>query len=673
MNETAALRRDGFAPIGAYGVIGDGRSGALVATDGAIDWWAMPGMGSPPVFAAVLDPGTGGAFTLEPAVPYRVSRRYLPDTNVLETTFSTDGGLVRVVDALNRDGDGLLAWTELAREVRAGTGEVPMRWRVAPGDRFRRVRPWAWEHRGTPLLRVGDQMIAVIAEDAGEPHVSRSDVSGEFVARPGRDALLALAATDNEPVVVPPAGRVRERLRATEAAWRRWSGTVRYRGPDRDLVVRSALVLKLLTYEPTGALLAALTTSLPERIGGQRNFDYRYGWIRDTSFALDALIQLGLERDAHRTLSWLLSAISGTAPDIRPFYGLRGQVPTELAKLTVPGYRGSRPAHEGNKAVSQPQWGNYGDMLDSVWLAVDRDATILDPATARMLELMADRVCDIWARPDSGIWELGRRRHYTISKMACWVTLDRMVRLAERGQVAARDTGRWQAEAAAIRKWVDERCWSAAQHSYTFYAGSDDLDASVLLAGRMGFLAADDPRFGQTIDAIRRELGDGPLLYRYTGSRQEEGAFLACSFWLVDAMARAGRQDEADEVWKGLIARANDLGLLSEEIDAGSGELLGNIPQALSHLALLMAAHQLAAVRDDEETGDDGAHSPEASHLRGEPAAGGLSGWWCLLSWRARASSSVRSRWADFSASTIREACGSAPQRACTAQPGAPR
>jgi GH15 family glucan-1,4-alpha-glucosidase len=596
-----AARHDGFVPIGAYGVLGDGRSGALVATDGAIDWWAVPAMDSPPVFAAVLDPEAGGAFSLEPAVPYRVTRRYLPDTNVLETTFSTDGGLVRVVDALNRDRDGLLAWTELAREVRAETGEVPMRWRVAPGDRFGRVRPWAWEHRGTPLLRVGDQMIAVIAEDAGEPRIGRSRVSGEFLARPGRDALLALATTDREPVVVPPAGRVRERLRATEAAWRRWSGSVRYRGPDRDLVVRSALVLKLLTYEPTGALLAALTTSLPERVGGQRNFDYRYGWIRDTSFALDALIGLGLGRDAHRTLSWVLSAVSGTAPDIRPFYGLRGHVPAQMADLPVPGYRDSRPAHAGNQAVGQPQWGNYGDMLDSVWLAVDRGSTVLDPQTARMLELMADRVCDLWGRPDSGIWELGDRRHYTISKMACWVTLDRMIRLAECGQVAARDTGRWQAEAAAIREWIDEHCWSAAKLSYSFYAGSDDLDASVLLAGRMGFLAADDPRFGQTIDAIRHELGDGPLLYRYTGSRAQEGAFVACSFWLVDAMARAGRQHEAEEIWKGLTTRSNDLGLLSEEFDPARGELLGNVPQALSHLALVMAARQLARVRPGEE------------------------------------------------------------------------
>jgi GH15 family glucan-1,4-alpha-glucosidase len=232
-------------------------------------------------------------------------------------------------------------------------------------------------------------------------------------------------------------------------------------------------------------------------------------------------------------------------------------------------------------------------MLESVWLVAGRGLAALDPGTARTLERVADRVCDVWAQPDSGIWELGTRRHYTISKMACWVALDRLVRLADRGQLSARDAGRRRAEAAAIRSWVDEHCWSQARGSYSFYAGSDDLDAAVLLADRMGFVPGDDPRFAQTIDAIRGELADGPLLYRYTGSRQQEGAFLACSFWLVDALARAGRREEAREVWAGTIAHASDLGLLSEEIDPASGELLGNMPQALSHLALLMAAAQL--------------------------------------------------------------------------------
>ena len=589
------MRRDGFAPVGAYGLLGDGRSAALVAADGSVDWWAVPSMDAPPVFAALLDPEGGGAFTLEPAVPYQAERRYLPGTNVLETTFRTGGGVVRVVDALNRDVDGLLAWTELAREVRGGAGEVPMRWRVAPGDRFGRARPWAWRHDGRPLLRLQDQTIAVVADQAGEPRTGRAEVCGEFVACAGTDALLALTVGDGGPVPVPEASQVRTRLRATESAWRRWSDTVAYHGPDRDLVVRSALVLKLLTYAPTGGLLAAATTSLPERIGGKRNFDYRYGWVRDTSFALDTLIRLELQHDAHGTLSWLLGAVSGTAPDIRPFYGLRGDVPAEGGELPVRGYRDSRPAHEGNKAVSQRQWGNFGDMLQLVWLAASRGLVVLDPATARMLETVADRVCDVWQKPDAGIWELGTRRHYTFSKMACWVALDRAARLAGCGQLPTGNVARWRSEAAAVRDWIEAHCWSSARGSYSFYAGSDELDAAVLLAARMGYVDGDDQRFGQTIDAVRGELADGALVYRYTGAREQEGAFLACSFWLADALARAGRGSEARRVFREAAARRSDLGLLSEEIDPASGELLGNMPQALSHLALLMAACELAA------------------------------------------------------------------------------
>lgn len=385
------------------------------------------------------------------------------------------------------------------------------------------------------------------------------------------------------------------RLRAIEASWRRWSETVAYHGPDRDLVVRSALVLKLLTYVPTRGLLAAATTSLPERIGGERNFDYRYGWVRDTSFALDTLIRLGLQHDAHGTLCWLLRAVSGTAPDIKPFYGLRGDVPAEGGELSVRGYRDSRPARDGNKAVSQSQWGNFGDLLRVVWLAVGHGLAVLDPATAQMLEQVADRVCDLWANPDAGIWELGTLRHYTISKMSCWVALDRAVRLAEDGQLPTGNIDRWRAEAATVRDWIEARCWSEVRRSYSFYAGSDELDAAVLLAARMGYTPARGPRFGQTIDAIRGELADGALLYRYTGSRQQEGAFLACSFWLADALALAGRGTEARRVFRDAAARRGDLGLLSEEIDPASGELLGNMPQALSHLALLMAACELAA------------------------------------------------------------------------------
>jgi GH15 family glucan-1,4-alpha-glucosidase len=592
MNSSLA-RADGFAPIESYGVIGDGESAALVARDGAIDWWAAPAMDSPPLFAAVLDPSDGGCFTLEPAVPYEVERRYLPGTNVLETTFRTRDGSVRVIDSLNQSASGRLPWAELARDIRSEGGRVPMCWRVAAGTLFHRVRPWA-RLRDVPMLHAGDLMVAIVADGAGQPQAGLGQFCGEFVAQPGRDALLALVAADHAPLVVPSAADVRGRREATEEAWRTWYRNVPYQGEDRELVLRSALALKLLTYVPTGAMAAAATTSLPERIGGDRNYDYRYGWIRDTSFVLDSFIQLGLTQEVQGTLAWMLRCISATAPDIHPFYGLRGHVPDEETGLRLRGYRDSGPARSGNRAVGQPQWGCYGDLIECVWLAVDRAGAHLDPASADLLDRLGNRVCDVWAEPDCGIWELDERRQNTFSKAGCWVALDRLIRLAEqRGQVSDRDADRWKAEKKAIHEWIDRHCWSDAKGSYVGHAGSDQLDASVLLLARTGFIDGRDPRFTQTIEAIRGELASGPLLYRFSGACEIEGAFVACSFWLIDALVRNGQVGEARKLWHDLTAYASDLGLFAEEIDPATGAFLGNLPQGLSHLALLNAAAML--------------------------------------------------------------------------------
>ncbi|MBV9855934.1 MAG: glycoside hydrolase family 15 protein [Streptosporangiaceae bacterium] len=587
-----AVRDAGFVPIEDYGVIGDGQSAALVACDGSVDWWTAPAMDSPPLFAAVLDPAAGGRFTLEPAVPYQASRRYLPHTNVLETTFSTRDGAVRVIDSVNQGVNGLLAWPELSREIQPQHGEVPMRWRVAPGSRFDTARARA-RHGDVPLLHCGELMAALVVEHAGEPRPGPGEFSGEFVARPGTNALLALVLDDRGPVVVPSPGTVRRRRELTESAWRTWCDTIPYDGPDRELVERSALALKLLTYAPTGAMAAAATTSLPERIGGDRNYDYRYCWIRDTSFVLESFIQLGLMQEVQATLTWMLNAIAPTAPEIHPFYTLHGSAAEDGDELSLRGYRDSAPVRHGNSAVDQPQWGNYGDLLECVWLAVDRSGTQLDADSGQLLSGLADRVCEIWTEPDCGIWELETRRHNTFSKVGCWVTLDRILRLADRGQVPARGRDRWQRERAAIRDWIDRKCWSQAKRAYTAWAGSDEPDAALLLLARTGFIEGRDPRFGRTVDAIRSELAEGPLLYRDTMLRKQEGAFVACSFWLVDALVRNGRPAEATEVWRGITAHASELGLFSEEIDPATGAFLGNVPQGLSHLSLISAACQL--------------------------------------------------------------------------------
>jgi GH15 family glucan-1,4-alpha-glucosidase len=582
-------RAEEFAAIESYALIGDGESVALVSRDGCIDWWAAPAMDSPPVFAAILDPACGGRFALEPAVPYEVTRRYLPGTNVLETTFSTGDGTVRVIDSLNQGANGPLPWAELARDIRPDSGAVPMRWRVTGGTLFHRMRPWA-RMRDVPLLHAGDLMVALVAERAGRPKVGLGEFSGEFTAEAGQNALLTLIAADHAPLVVPVAAEVRARREASEQAWRKWCDTVPYRGGDRDLVLRSVLALKLLTYAPTGAMAAAATSSLPERIGGDRNYDYRYGWIRDTSFVLDSFIQLGLTQEVQGTLAWMLSCISATAPEIHPFYGLRGHAPDSETELRLRGYRDSCPARDGNRAVGQPQWGCYGDLLECVWLAVDRAGAHLDPASADLLDQLGNRVCDIWTEPDCGIWELDERQHNTFSKAGCWVALDRLIRLADVSQVSDRDVDRWKAEQAAIREWIERHCWSDAKQTYVGHAGSDELDASLLLLARTGFLRGRDRRFTRTIRAIRAELAEGPLLYRFSGAQEFEGAFVACSFWLIDALVRNGHAEEARKLWAGLTGYASDLGLFAEEIDPATGAFLGNMPQGLSHLALLNAA-----------------------------------------------------------------------------------
>lgn len=590
-------RTNGFAPLRDYAVLGDMRSAALVASDGAIDWFAMPTMDSPPVCAALLDPEHGGSIMLAPTAPYEVTRRYLPGSMVLETTYATADGSVRVLDALNLGALGTLPWTELARVITVDAGEVPLAWRVSPGHRLGRSRSWSHVRQGTPMLLAGDCHLAVVTDGVGEPSTDGHAIAGEFIARAGSPALLAVIGSDAEPVHVPAGGEIRDRVDRTVGAWRQWSELVAYNGRWRDIVLRSALTLKALTTQSTGAIAGAATTSLPEKIGGQRNFDYRFAWIRDASFALDAMSRLGLSEELHAGVSWMLDAVAQEAPELRVFYALSGK-PVSAQMDEVPGmtgYQGSLPVHVGNSAASQSQLGAYGDLLDAVWRYAEHGGR-LDEATGTMLGGMADRVCDTWRSPDAGLWELGDPEQYTSSKIGCWTALDRAVRLADAGQITSLHVQRWKLERDQIHGFVDQECWSETKRAYTFYAGTDELDAAVLLAARTGFCAGDDPRLGTTIDAIAAELAaGGPLLYRYSGQEGKEGAFAACSCWLVEALVHAGRIQEAEDRFEAFVALANDVGLYSEEMNPADRALLGNIPQALTHLAVIGAATALHA------------------------------------------------------------------------------
>ena len=581
---------DGFAPLGDYWGLGDGRTVALLALDGSVDWWALPDLDGAPVFAALLDPAGGGRIALAPVEPYTVQREHVGATNVVRTVLTTASGQLRVTDALSVGVAGRLPWSELGRRVEGLRGEVRVRWEVRPGTALGTRSPWAREAPRGPLLQCGDVLLGVRTDGLGEPEVGDGVVHGEALVRAGERAVLGVVATAREPLHLPEASAVDQRIDRTVAGWQEWSDTFSWDGPWRDQVLRSALVLKLLLHSPTGSIAAAATTSLPEGLGGGKTWDYRYTWVRDTAYTLDAFVRCGLHEEVHAAMAWLLATVERNGPRLRPFYRLDGGLPGGTAERDVPGHRGSRPVRDGNDAAGQQQLGPYGDLFQTVLLCA-QESHVLDVRTQRVLSDLADRCCDEWQQADAGMWELPDEQHFTISKISCWQALDRAAQLVDLGQLPD-DGGRWRAEAERVRAWVDAHCWSERRQAYVLRAGSDDLDAGVLLAARFGFDRGE--RMRATLRAVWAELGDGPWLYRYSGVRGEEGAFLACTFWAVEALAFTGQRDEAVRVMEDALGRLQGRALLAEMVDPATGAMLGNLPQALSHLVLINAASAVA-------------------------------------------------------------------------------
>ena len=588
-------RRDGAVDLRSYAAIGDSRTVALIAHDGSIDWLPLQDLDCPPVFARLLDAEHGGFFELGPdpetAGEVSVERAYLPGTNVLQTTYTTDTGTVRVTDALTMGTTGTLPWSELARSVEGVSGRVPMAWTVAPGTALGTASPWVHATQRGTVVQVGDAHLAIRSDAAGEQPPQDRAVHGRFTAEEGSTHLVAVVGSRGEPLRLPDPAAIRHNLEMTVAAWRRWTDLLDYDGPHPEAVQRSALTLKLLSHAPTGSIAAAATTSLPESRAGGKNYDYRFAWIRDAAYTLHGFLRLGEQENVHAQVSWLLRLARRQGGDLRVLSRLNGLVPdSEMSEHHVPGWRGIGPVVSGNRAADQLQLGVYGDLFDMAALHVG-GGNLLDPATSRMLADLADTVCDRWRTPDAGMWELPEQHRYTSSAMGCWVALDRAVRLAEQGQVLGK-AERWRAERAAIRAWIDEHCWSEERGAYVWYPGTEELDASVLLHTISGFDTGE--RMSRTIDALRAELGSGPLLYRYSGVQQEEAAFTACAFWCVASLAIVGRREEALELMDKLVALANDVGLYSEMIDPTDLSFWGNLPQGLSHVALLVAALALA-------------------------------------------------------------------------------
>jgi GH15 family glucan-1,4-alpha-glucosidase len=545
------------------------------------------------VFGALLDAERGGSFELRPEAPYDVERRYRPGTNVLETTFHTEGGAARVVDAMTVAGSGLVPFRELARRVDGLAGEVSFSWRVEARFGYADAGTRVERRLGVPVATSGAHALAVQYWNADESATEEGAIAGTIHVRAGESAVIAVSIAHQEPLVFSSREEVEARIEATAGAWADWSSGRGYRGRWRDAVIRSALALKLLVHAPSGAVAAAATTSVPEELGGERNWDYRFCWVRDSAFTLGAFLGLGCGADARAYFWWLMQASQLTQPRLRVLYRLDGGARAPERTLPLRGYRDSRPVRIGNAAAAQLQLDTYGELLQTAWLYATSGYRI-DNDIARRLAEMADLVCESWRHPDAGIWEVrSQPQHFTQSKMMCWVALDRAGDLAKRGVIPAGHAQRWLQEAESIQDFVETRCFSEEKRSYVRHAGSDELDASLLLGLLLSYGDPGSDRWAGTIEAVRRELQDGPFVRRYTGEDGlvgSEGAFLTCSFWLAEALARSGRLEDASRLMDQLVALANDVGLYAEEIEPATGAFLGNIPQGLSHLALISAA-----------------------------------------------------------------------------------
>jgi GH15 family glucan-1,4-alpha-glucosidase len=590
-------RVDGYAQIRDYALVGDGRTAALIARDGSVDWLCLPNLDSPSVFARILDAERGGSFRLEPAGAFEAERRYLEGSNVLETTFATAEGRVRVTDAMTlTDSRRISPMRELVRKVEALSGTVPMRWALDPRFGYGRAETRIERRAGRWFAHAGGDALVLGVSSADKGDLRDGVISGELSLAPGESDVFSLSAADREPAVIPGREDAERRLEHTKRFWPEWARRLRYEGAWPEAVTRSALALKLLTFAPSGAIVAAPTTSLPEWIGGVRNWDYRFTWLRDASFTLDALLRLGYHDEAHAFFWWMMHASRLTQPRLDVLYRLDGSERTRervLPELT--GYRGSRPVRIGNGAREQVQLDVYGAVLEAIWL-YGRAVGRLDGDTGREVARIADYVTKHWRDKDNGIWEVrAERAHYIQSKGLCWVALDRACDLGKSGLIPDRSE-RWRAAADELRAWVDEHGWDDELQSYVRAPELREVDASMLTLAVFGY---ESERMDATIAAVDRELREGPYVYRYRGGdglEGDEGACLTCSFWLVDAYARTGRLDDANALMDELVRLANDVGLYSEEIDPRTGEFLGNFPQALTHLALINAAVRIADV-----------------------------------------------------------------------------
>lgn len=596
----------GYRPIGDYALIGDAHTAALVSSDGSIDWCCWPRFDSPAVFCRLLDARQGGWFRVGPAHEYTTVRSYIRATNVLATVFESGDGKFRLTDFMpverlteSHRGEDIAPSYRILRLVEGLDGVADVEVSFRPTFNFALAETVLTPHANGAVARAGREALSLSC-----PARLKFDDSGALVGHMKVSAHERIwLALDYYPDasrrdVKPALGEFGAELEQTLSYWREWWHACRYDGPYAELVRRSALVLKLLTYEPTGALVAAPTTSLPEEIGGVRNWDYRYTWLRDSSLILYALQLLGYTEEATDFFEWLDRLCVTRHGRLQIMYAIDGEM--ELPERTLAhleGYRSSKPVRVGNAAFNQKQLDIYGEVLDAVHLYHERMNMAVRREWWDEVKFMADETVARWREPDYGIWEVrGGARHFLYSKLLCWVALDRAIKLAKRAHPRA-GVQRWKSARAEIRRAILSEGYSEEVGAFTQAFGERRLDASALVIPLTGFLPVTDPRVQATIQQVRERLTSNGLVHRYSmddGLPGGEGAFVLCSFWLVDNLAMQGQGDEARALFERITAYANDLGLLAEEIDPVSGELLGNYPQGFSHLALIRSALNIA-------------------------------------------------------------------------------
>lgn len=595
-----------YPPIADYAFLTDGHSTGLVSRDGSIDWLCMPRSDSASVFGRVLDWERGGFFSIVPeTADYRVERRYLPGTLVLETTFRTDSGEVAVLDTIAmRRGGRTRPHRQVLRIVEGREGEVRMTWHLAPRLEYGMIAPWIRRHGSGVFSAVGGPTGLVVVSDADFDPGESGDLAATGSVHSGdrlRTSLEWRPAHElrDGPDSVTTVDAIDRRFEDTIRWWEAWSERADLDGlPDPAGVATSAMVLKGLTNPTTGAISAAATTSLPEAIGSERNWDYRYSWVRDSVFSVRELADLGYPEVADGFRRFIERSAAGDPADLQVVYGLGGEVRLDEVELPLRGYRDSSPVRIGNAAFRQIQLDTAGYVVTLALRWTER-GMVLDEDYWRFLREMAELVCERWDDRDRGIWEVrGEPRHFVHSKVMCWAAIDGVLRIADASGRAIEDADRLRSTRDAIRNAVETRGYDDERGVFVRSFGSTEMDAALLLLPRFGFVDYEDPRMVRTVDAIRSELdSDDGMVRRYTaddGLGGEEGSFVATTFWLAECLAFQGRFEEARSVFsRGLEAR-NDLGLFGEEFDVDQGLILGNFPQGLSHLAHIGAAMALA-------------------------------------------------------------------------------